>query len=54
MIRAIDRYDTILPASPIWNVRAPMHAGLAVRGEKARLADADVDPWVREAGLAGG
>ena len=92
---SIDEYDTILLASPIWNVRAPMimttftdrydfagktvhpvttHAmsglgttpedyarecrgarigtGLAVRGEQARSAGADVDAWLRRAGLA--
>ena len=92
---SIDGYDTILLASPIWNVRAPMimttfaerydfagktvhpvttHAmsglgttpedyarecrgarigtGLAVRREQARSAGADVDAWLRRAGLA--
>ena len=87
---SIDRYDTILLASPIWNIRAPMimttfterydfsgktvhpittyamsglgatpddyarscrgariGAGLAVRGEEARSARADVDSWLR-------
>ena len=90
----IDGYDTILLASPIWNVRAPMimstfaerydfsgkavhpvttHAmsglgttpedyarscrgarigtGLAIRGEEARSARADVDSWLRRTGL---
>jgi FMN-dependent NADH-azoreductase len=93
-LASIDGYDTILLASPIWNVRAPMimstfaerydfagktvhpvttHAmsglgttaqdyaracrgariatGLAVRGEEARSAGADVDSWLRRAGL---
>ena len=93
-LRVDRRYDTILLASPIWNVRAPMimttfaerydfsgktvhpvttHAmsglgttpedyarscrgarigrGLAVRGEKARSAGADVDAWLRRTGL---
>ena len=88
------RYDTLLLASPIWNVRAPMimstfaerydfaaktvhpvttHAmsglgttpedyarscrapasptGLAVRGEEARSAGADVGAWLRRTGL---
>ena len=96
-LRSIDDYDTVLLASPIWNVRAPMvmttfveshdvsgktvvpvttHAmsglgttpedyaqscrgarigpGLAVRGEKARTARADVDSWLRRAGLLDG
>jgi len=87
---SIDRYDTILLASPIWNVRAPMimttfaerydfggktvhpvttyamsglgttpedyarecrgariGTGLAVRGEAARSAGADIDAWLR-------
>jgi flavodoxin len=91
---SIDGYDTILLASPIWNIRAPMimttftdtydfsdktvhpvttHAmsglgtapddyaqsckgarigtGLAVRGEKAHSARADVDVWLRRIGL---
>ena len=94
---SIDGYDTILLASPIWNVRAPMimttfaerhdfagktvhpvttHAmsglgttredyarecqgarigtGLAVRGEEARSAGAEVDAWLRRAGLRDG
>jgi flavodoxin len=94
---SIDEYDTILLASPIWNVRAPMimttftethdfsrktvhpvttyamsglgttpddyarscrgariGAGLAVRGEQARSADADVDSWLRRTGLRDG
>jgi flavodoxin len=93
-LASIDPYDTILLASPIWNVRAPMimttfaerydfagktvhpvttHAmsglgttpddysqscrgarigrGLAVRGEQARSARADVDSWLRRTGL---
>ena len=93
-LRSIDGYDTILLASPIWNLRAPMimttfterhdfsgktvhpittHAmsglgttaddyarscrgariatGLAVRGEEARSARADVDSWLRRTGL---
>ena len=93
-LASIDAYDTILLASPIWNVRAPMimttfaerydferktvhpittHAmsglgttlddygqtckgarigtGLAVRGEEARSAGADVDSWLRRTGL---
>ena len=93
-LRSIEGYDTILMASPIWNVRAPMimttftekhdfsgktvhpvttHAmsglgttpddyaqsckgariaiGLAVRGEQARSARADVESWLRRAGL---
>jgi len=93
-LASIDGYDTILLASPIWNVRAPMimttftenydfsgktvhpvttHAmsglgttpddyaescrgariatGLAVRGEEARSARADVDSWLRRTGL---
>jgi flavodoxin len=93
-LASIDAYDTILLASPIWNVRAPMimttfaerydfarktvhpvttHAmsglgttpdgygqtcegarigsGLAVRGEEARSAGADVDAWLRRTGL---
>ena len=95
-LRSIDAYDTILLASPIWNLRAPMimttftekydfsgktvhpvttyamsglgstpddyaqsckgariATGLAVRGEEARSARADVDSWLRRAGLAG-
>jgi flavodoxin len=91
---SIDGYDTILLASPIWNVRAPMimttftesydfagksvhpvttyamsglgstpedyarecrgariAAGLAVRGEQARSAGADVEAWLRRTGL---
>ena len=94
---SIDEYDTILLASPIWNVRAPMimstfaerydfaaktvhpvttyamsglgttpedyareckgariGTGLAVRGEEARSAGADVDAWLRRAGLLDG
>jgi flavodoxin len=94
---SIDGYDTILLASPIWNVRAPMimstfaerydfagktvhpvttyamsglattpedygrdcpgariGTGLAVRGEQARSASADVDAWLRRAGLLHG
>jgi len=94
---SIDGYDTILLASPIWNVRAPMimstfaerydfagktvhpvttyamsglgttpedygrdcpgariATGLAVRGEQARSAGADVDAWLRRAGLLDG
>jgi len=93
-LRSIDRYDTILLASPIWNIRAPMimttftdrydfsgktvhpvttyamsglgttaedyaqsckgasiGPGLAVRGEEARSAGANVDAWLRRAGL---
>jgi flavodoxin len=89
-LASIDSYDTILLASPIWNVRAPMimstfaerydfagktvhpvttyamsglgttredyareckgariATGLAVRGEEARSAGADVDAWLR-------
>ena len=96
-LASIDEYDTILLASPIWNVRAPMimttfaerydfagktvhpittHAmsglgttpedyardcrgaciatGLAVRGEQARSADADVDAWLRRTRLLDG
>ena len=96
-LESIDRYDTILLASPIWNVRAPMimstfaerydfagktvhpvttyamsglgttpedygrdcpgariATGLAVRGEQARSAGADVDAWLRRAGLLDG
>ena len=91
---SIDEYDTVLLASPIWNVRAPMimttfvesydfsdrtvhpvttHAmsglgttvedyarscrgarigtGLAIRGEQARSARADVDAWLRRTDL---
>jgi flavodoxin len=91
---SIGEYDTILLASPIWNVRAPMimptfaenydfsrktvhpvttyamsglgttpedyarscrgariGTGLAVRGEEARTAHADVDSWLRRTGL---
>ncbi|HWM09177.1 MAG TPA: flavodoxin [Solirubrobacteraceae bacterium] len=94
---SIDAYDTILLASPIWNVRAPMimatfaerydfagktvhpvttyamsglgttpedygreckgariATGLAVRGEKARSAGADVDAWLRRTRLLDG
>jgi flavodoxin len=94
---SIDGYDTVLLASPIWNVRAPMimssfaerydfagktvhlvttyamsglgttpedygrdcpgariATGLAVRGEQARSASADVDAWLRRAGLLDG
>jgi flavodoxin len=94
---SIDEYDTILLASPIWNVRAPMimttfadssdfsektvhpvttyamsglgttpddyarscrgariGTGLAVRGEEARSAHADVDSWLRRTGLLDG
>ena len=93
-LRSIDAYDTILLASPIWNLRAPMimstfteshdfsgksvhpvttyamsglgttpddyerscrgariATGLAVRGEEARSARADVDAWLRRTGL---
>jgi flavodoxin len=93
-LASIDAYDTILLASPIWNVRAPMimttfaerydfagktvhpittyamsglgttpqdyardcrgariSTGLAVRGEKARSAGADVDAWLRRTRL---
>jgi flavodoxin len=93
---SIDQYGTVLLASPIWNVRAPMimttfvesydfsgktvhpvttHAmsglgttsedysqscsgarigrGLAVRGEEARSAGADVDAWLRRSAVAG-
>jgi flavodoxin len=96
-LASIDAYDTILLASPIWNIRAPMimstfverydfagktvhpvttHAmsglgttaedyardcpgarigtGLAVRGEEARSAGADVDAWLRRTGLLDG
>jgi flavodoxin len=95
-LASIDEYSTILLASPIWNVRAPMimttfaerydfagktvqpvttHAisglgttpedyardckgariatGVAVRGEQARSAQAEVDSWLRRAGLLG-
>ena len=93
-LASIDEYGTILLASPIWNVRAPMimttftesydfagktvhpvttyamsglgttprdyarecrgariGTGLAVRGEQARSAGADVDAWLRRTGL---
>jgi flavodoxin len=93
-LESIGEYDTILLASPIWNVRAPMimttfteaydfsgktvhpvttHAmsglgntpddyarscrgarigtGLAVRGEQARAAHADVRAWLRRTAL---
>ena len=93
-LASIDAYDTILLASPIWNIRAPMimttfteryefagktvhpvttyamsglgttpedyerecrgariGTGLAVRGEKARSANADIDAWLRRTGL---
>jgi flavodoxin len=96
-LRSIDEYDTVLLASPIWNVRAPMimstfaenhdfsgktvhpvtthamsglgttpddyaqscrgariGAGLAVRGEEARSARAEVDAWLRRTGLLDG
>jgi flavodoxin len=96
-LASIDAYDTILLASPIWNVRAPMimttfaerygfagktvhpvtsyamsglgttpedyardcrgariATGLAVRGEKARAAGADVDAWLRRTRLLDG
>jgi flavodoxin len=96
-LASIDAYDTILLASPIWNVRAPMimttfaerydfagktvhpittyamsglgttpqdyardcpgariGTGLAVRGEKARSAGADVDAWLRRTRLLDG
>jgi flavodoxin len=96
-LASIDQYDTILLASPIWNIRAPMimttftdsydftgktvhpittHAmsglgttpedyardcrgariatGLAVRGEQARSAGADVDAWLRRTRLLDG
>ena len=96
-LASIDEYDTILLASPIWNVRAPMimttfaerydfaarpstrsrryamsglgttpedyaracrgariGTGLAVRGEEARSAGADVDAWLRRTGLLDG
>jgi flavodoxin len=96
-LASIDAYDTILLASPIWNIRAPMimstfaerydfagktvhpvttyamsglgttpedyarecpgariGTGLAVRGEEARAAGADVDAWLRRAGLLDG
>ena len=94
---SIDEYDTILLASPIWNVRAPMimttftdrydfagktvhpvttyamsglgttpddyaescrggriGPGLAVRGEEASTAGADVDSWLRDTRLGRG
>ena len=94
---SLDRYDTILLASPIWNVRAPMimttfaerydfagktvhpvttyamsglgatpedyarscrgariGKGLAVRGEEARSAGADVASWLRRTRLLDG
>jgi flavodoxin len=93
-LASIDAYDTILLASPIWNVRAPMimttfaerydfagktvhpittfamsglgttpedyardcrgariASGLAVRGEQARSAGADIDAWLRRSAL---
>jgi flavodoxin len=93
-LASIDEYDTILLASPIWNVRAPMimtafaerydftgkpvdpittyamsglgttpedyaqdcrgariATGLAIRGEQARSAGADVDAWLRRTRL---
>jgi flavodoxin len=96
-LASIDAYDTILLASPIWNVRAPMimttfaerydfaektvhpittyamsglgttpedyardcrgariAPGLAVRGEQARSAGADVDAWLRRTRLLDG
>jgi flavodoxin len=96
-LASIDAYDTILLASPIWNVRAPMimttfaqrydfadktvhpittyamsglgttpedyardcrgariGTGLAVRGEQARSAGADVDAWLRRTRLLDG
>ena len=96
-LASIDAYDTILLASPIWNVRAPMimttfaerydftgktvhpittyamsglgttpedyardcrgariATGLAVRGEQARSAGADVDAWLRRTRLLDG
>jgi flavodoxin len=96
-LASIDEYDTILLASPIWNVRAPMimttftesydfagktvhpvttyamsglgttpddyarecrgarlAAGLAVRGEQARSAGADVEAWLLRTGLLDG
>jgi Flavodoxin len=96
-LASIDDYDTILLASPIWNVRAPMimtrfaerydfadktvhpvttyamsglgttpedyardcrgariATGLAVRGEQAHSAGADVDAWLRRTGLLDG
>jgi flavodoxin len=96
-LASIDAYDTILLASPIWNVRAPMimttfverydfagktvhpittyamsglgttpqdyardcrgariGTGLAVRGEMARSAGADVDAWLRRTRLLDG
>jgi flavodoxin len=92
---SIEAYDTVLLASPIWNVRAPMimstfterldfrgktvfpittHAmsglgntprdyaascpgatiaqGLAVRGEEVDKAGAEIDTWLRNAGLS--
>jgi hypothetical protein len=94
---SIDAHDTILLASPIWNVRAPMimttfaerydfagktvhpittyamsglgttpedyardcrgariATGLAVRGEQARSAGADIDAWLRRTRLLDG
>jgi flavodoxin len=96
-LASIDAYDTILLASPIWNVRAPMimttfaerydfagktvhpittyamsglgttpedyardcrgariATGLAVRGEQARSAGAEVDAWLRRTRLLDG
>jgi flavodoxin len=96
-LASIDEYDTILLASPIWNVRAPMimttfaerydfagktvhpittyamsglgttpedyarecrgariATGLAVRGEHACSAGADVDAWLRRTRLLDG
>ena len=92
---SIERYDTVLLASPIWNVRAPMimstftekfdfrgktvfpittHAmsglgtterdyrttcpgaaiaeGLAIRGEEVKDAGAEIEAWLRRAGLS--
>jgi flavodoxin len=96
-LASIDEYDTILLASPIWNVRAPMimttftdsydfagktvhpvttyamsglgstpedyarecrgasvAPGLAVRGERARSAAAEVEAWLRRTSLLDG
>jgi flavodoxin len=96
-LASINEYDTILLASPIWNVRAPMimttfaerydfagktvhpittyamsglgttpedyardcrgariATGLAVRGEQARSAGAEVDAWLRRTRLLDG
>jgi hypothetical protein len=66
-LASIDRHASVLLASPIWNVRAPMimttfieaidfrgatlGEGLAVQGEQAGGASAEARAWLRRVGL---